>query len=63
MSCGTHSNLRILYVATAGQVLGAAFEYFGGAEVTIAESSANFESAAIYGPAGADNSICLETDV
>ena len=44
------------YVATAGQVLGAAFEYFGGAELTIAESSANFESAAIYGPAGADNS-------
>ena len=43
------------YNATAGQVLGAAFEYFGGAELTIAESSVNFESAAIYGPAGADN--------
>ena len=43
------------YQATAGQVLGASFEYFAGAELTIAESSVNFESAAIYGPGGADN--------
>lgn len=39
------------YDATAGQVLGAVFEYYGGAALTIAESSVNFESAAIYGPA------------
>ena len=43
------------YEATAGQVLGAVFEYYGGAALTIAESSVNFESAAIYGPGGADN--------
>ena len=43
------------YDATAGQWLGAAFEYYGGAELTIAESSVNIRSAAIFGPGGADN--------
>ena len=43
--------------ATAGQVLGASFEYFGGAALTIAESSTNFDgTAAIYGPSAADGS-------
>jgi len=43
--------------ATAGQVLGAAFEYYGGAALTIAESSTNFDgTAAIYGPSAADGS-------
>ena len=45
------------YPATAGQVLGASFEYFGGAALTIAESSTNFDgTAAIYGPSAADGS-------
>ena len=45
------------YIASAGQVLGASFEYFGGASLTIAESSANFDgTAAIYGPSAADGS-------
>ena len=43
------------YDATAGQTLGGAFEYFGGSELLIAESSVTFESAGIYGPGGADN--------
>ena len=43
--------------ATAGQVLGASFEYFGGEVLTIAESSTNFDgTAAIYGPSAADGS-------
>ena len=42
---------------TAGQVLGASFEYFGGAALSIAESSTNFDgTAAIYGPAASDGS-------
>ena len=42
---------------TAGQTLGASFEYFGGAALTIAESSTNFDgTAAIYGPAASDGS-------
>lgn len=42
---------------TAGQVLGASFEYFGGAALSIAESSTNFDgTAAIYGPSAADGS-------
>ena len=37
--------------------LGASFEYFGGAALTIAESSTNFDgTAAIYGPAASDGS-------
>ncbi|MDA9755872.1 hypothetical protein N9V29_02770 [Flavobacteriales bacterium] len=43
--------------ATAGQLLGASFEYFGGAALTIAESSTNFDgTAVIYGPSAADGS-------
>ena len=42
---------------TAGQVLGASFEYFGGAALSIAESSTNFDgTAAIYGPSAANGS-------
>ena len=42
---------------TAGQVLGASFEYFGGAALSIAESSTNFDgTAAIYGPSASDGS-------
>ena len=44
------------YVATAGEWLGVAFEYFGGATLRIGESSTTFDgTAAIYGPGGADN--------
>ena len=44
------------FEATAGQILGASFEYFGDAPLSIAESSTNFGgTAAIYGPAGAEN--------
>ena len=38
-------------------MFGASFEYFGGAALTIAESSTNFDgTAAIYGPSAADGS-------
>ena len=44
------------YQASAGDWIGAAFEYYGGDALTIGESSTTFDgTAAIYGPAGADN--------
>ena len=44
------------YQASAGDWIGAAFEYYGGDALTIGESSTTFAgTAAIYGPAGVDN--------
>ena len=44
------------YQASAGDWIGAAFEYYGGDALTIGESSTTFDgTAAIYGPAGADD--------